>query len=80
LGFAGGLALGGAAGYGGYGGYYGDDYADNNYNDGNYDEGQSYVVSNGPNEDSGYCGHRHKSFDPASGTYLGYDGLRHSCE
>ena len=22
---------------------------------------------------------RYKSYDPASGTYLGYDGLRHPC-
>jgi BA14K-like protein len=76
LGFAGGLAIGGALGYG-YDGYYGDDYyADNVYNDGD----QSYVVSSGPTSDSGYCAQRYKSYDPASGTYLGYDGLRHPCE
>jgi hypothetical protein len=76
----GGLAVGSALGYG-YGGYYGDDYyADNGYYDGNYgnyDSGPSYVVSSG---DSGYCAQRYKSYDPASGTYLGYDGLRHPCE
>ena len=27
----------------------------------------------------GYCMRRYKSFDPGSMTYLGYDGLRHSC-
>ena len=27
----------------------------------------------------GYCSQRYKSYDPASGTYLGYDGQRHSC-
>jgi hypothetical protein len=27
----------------------------------------------------GYCMQRFKSYDPASGTYLGYDGLRHPC-
>jgi hypothetical protein len=27
----------------------------------------------------GYCLSRFKSYDPASGTYLGYDGLRHPC-
>jgi hypothetical protein len=26
-----------------------------------------------------YCRQRFKSYDPASGTYLGYDGLRHPC-
>ena len=26
-----------------------------------------------------YCEQRFKSYDPASGTYLGYDGERHAC-
>ncbi len=26
-----------------------------------------------------YCSQRYRSYDPASGTYLGYDGQRHSC-
>ena len=26
-----------------------------------------------------YCAQRFKSYDPRSGTYLGYDGLRHPC-
>jgi BA14K-like protein len=26
------------------------------------------------------CAQRHHSYDPASGTFLGYDGRRHSCE
>ena len=26
-----------------------------------------------------YCASKYRSFDPASGTYLGYDGLRHPC-
>lgn len=26
-----------------------------------------------------YCASRFQSYDPASGTYLGYDGLRHPC-
>ena len=26
-----------------------------------------------------YCMNRFKSYDPASGTYLGYDGYRHPC-
>jgi hypothetical protein len=28
---------------------------------------------------SAYCAQRYKSYDPASGTYLGYDGVRHPC-
>jgi hypothetical protein len=27
----------------------------------------------------GYCASRFRSYDPASGTYLGYDGYRHPC-
>ena len=27
----------------------------------------------------GYCARRYRSYDPASGTYMGYDGLRHPC-
>ena len=41
-----------------------------------------YVVS-GPvvaqNDDASYCAARFRSYDPASGTYLGYDGMRHPC-
>jgi hypothetical protein len=70
------LAVGGALGYG-YGGYYGDDYYAGN--GGYYDGGPSYVIT-GQNGDPGYCAQRYKSYDPASGTYLGYDGLRHPCQ
>jgi hypothetical protein len=35
------------------------------------------VVSSGA--DPSYCAQRYRSYDPASGTYLGYDGLRHPC-
>jgi hypothetical protein len=27
-----------------------------------------------------YCSQRYRSFDPATGTYLGYDGARHVCQ
>ena len=27
-----------------------------------------------------YCSSRYRSFDPASGTYLGFDGNRHYCQ
>jgi hypothetical protein len=59
--------------YGGYGydnGYYGSGYG--------YDPGYStYSTSDG--RDAAYCAQRFKSYDPASGTYLGYDGIRHPC-
>lgn len=32
-----------------------------------------------PGDAIGYCMQRYKSYDPASGTYLGYDGYRHPC-
>jgi hypothetical protein len=73
----------------GYGGYndpynYSDDYA---YNDPGYDGYSDYNGYSGYGGDSGYlvssggdptyCAQRYQSYDPASGTYLGYDGLRH---
>lgn len=33
----------------------------------------------GYNDWLAYCSSRYRSFDPASGTYMGYDGHRHSC-
>ena len=35
-----------------------------------------YVV---PGDADAYCFSRFKSYDPASGTYLGFDGYRHPC-
>ena len=32
-----------------------------------------------PQDTVAYCVQRFKSYDPKSGTYLGYDGVRHSC-
>jgi hypothetical protein len=29
---------------------------------------------------SSYCARRYRSYDPASGTYLGRDGRRHTCQ
>jgi BA14K-like protein len=29
--------------------------------------------------DDADCSQRYQSYDPASGTYMGYDGQRHSC-
>jgi hypothetical protein len=33
----------------------------------------------GGGDTTAYCMSRFKSYDPGSGTYLGYDGLRHPC-
>jgi hypothetical protein len=84
-GFAADVAAGSALGYGAYGYdpyWYGDDYA---YDDG-YDLGYPVVaggpvVAEGPvvTGDASYCAQRYRSYDPATGTYLGFDGLRHPC-
>jgi hypothetical protein len=62
-------------GYGGiyFGGgpYWGGSYA---YDDDYY--GDAPVAAGG---DVAYCMRRYRSYDPRSGTYLGFDGLRHPC-
>jgi hypothetical protein len=73
--YGGGLAVGAilggllAAPY--YGGGYYDGYGYDGY-------GYGYEA---PADDSGvaYCMQRFRSYDPASGTYLGNDGHRHPC-
>ncbi|AWM88809.1 BA14K family protein [Microvirga sp. 17 mud 1-3] len=40
---------------------------------------QAAPVYSAPNSSVSYCMQRFKSYDPASGTYLGYDGVRHPC-
>jgi hypothetical protein len=32
------------------------------------------------NADTSSCAQRYRSYDPASGTFLGRDGVRHSCQ
>jgi hypothetical protein len=32
-----------------------------------------------PEDSTAYCSAHYRSYDPASGTFLGYDGLRHAC-
>lgn len=39
--------------------------------------GSASQASMGPDES--YCAAHYRSFEPASGTYLGYDGRRHLC-
>jgi len=85
----------GGYGYGYSDQYYGDNYAydQNGYGDSYaYDNGATFdaglplvtfnqpvQVEQGATGDASYCAQRYRSFDPASGTYLGYDGLRHPC-
>jgi hypothetical protein len=70
-----GSAYGAGPGYSGYAYSPGAAYA--------YAPGPSYSAAPGPSYSAGgdesYCRQRFRSYDPASGTYLGYDGLRHSC-
>jgi hypothetical protein len=81
-GFWPGLAAGAAIGaigssYAYYGGpYYDDSYY---YNDGYYDDSVTVGVVPEGGDSVAYCQQRYRSYDPASGTYLGYDGLRHPC-
>jgi len=49
-------------------GYYG--YDDDGYSSYGYDPSAG---------DDSYCAARFHSYDPRSGTYLGYDGQRHPC-
>jgi len=47
-----------------------------------YNPGYSYGYSPdayGYGGDVDYCMRRFRSYDPRSGTYLGFDGLRHPC-
>jgi hypothetical protein len=76
-GFAAGAAIGGLGSYAYYGGpYYDDSYYDGGYYD---DSATVAVVPDTGGDGAAYCAQRYRSYDPASGTYLGYDGLRHPC-
>jgi hypothetical protein len=79
-GVAAGAAIGALGSYAYYGGdpyYYDDSYY---YNDGYYDDSATVAVGPDVGGDSvAYCQQRFRSYDPASGTYLGYDGQRHPC-
>lgn len=89
LGLGVGLGLAGAGlGYG-YGpfddGYYGTEYGPAGYGYGYAPVGygpavgatETVVTSSGSSDS--YCARRFRSYDPLSGTYLGYDGRRHAC-
>jgi hypothetical protein len=40
-----------------------------------FDNRDSYAMAQG----NTYCAQRYRSYDPASGTFMGYDGQRHPC-
>lgn len=62
---------------------FGPSYYDYGYDYGYYpydDESYAYVAPGSADGDSvAYCQQRFRSYDPSTGTYLGYDGLRHPC-
>jgi hypothetical protein len=71
LGLAAGAIIGGAIigatqpyGYYGYSGY---------------DPGYGYAAPYAGGSQVGYCPQHFRSYDPSSGTYLGFDGFRHPC-
>lgn len=69
-----GAAIGGSYAYYGGPGYYDPSYYDDGYY---YDD--STVAAVPVEDDAASCAQRYRSYDPASGTYLGYDGQRHPC-
>ena len=44
-----------------------------------YEDDEPVVAINRDRRTVDYCKRRFKSYDPRSGTYLGYDGRRHPC-
>lgn len=67
-GFAAGALIGGALASRPY--YYGGPYYDGPY---------AYEPGYAGDDAETYCEQRFRSYDPESGTYLGYDGRRHPC-
>jgi BA14K-like protein len=61
---------------------FGPGYYDYGYDYGYYpydDDAYAYVAPGAGVADGDSCGQRFRSYDPSTGTYLGYDGLRHPC-
>jgi hypothetical protein len=62
--------------------WYGYDYGPGYAYDPGYGYEPGYTSEPGyaaPGGDPAYCQQRFRSYDPGSGTYLGYDGIRHPC-
>ena len=75
-----GAVIGGAIASQSYGYYGGPGYYAPGYDDQYYDDGAVAVAPAPVGDDAAaYCMQTYRSYDPASGTYLGYDGLRHLC-
>ena len=81
-----GAVIGGALASESYAYYGGPDYYASGSYPGYYDDGYSddaavVAVAPAPGGDDAvaYCMQTYQSYDPASGTYLGFDGLRHPC-
>jgi hypothetical protein len=49
------------------------------YNAPYYYPGPGYAYEPVPSDAVAYCLQRFRSYDPATGTYVGYDGRRHPC-
>ena len=78
---AGGLIGGALAApyYYGYGPYYPGPYYPAPYYPGPGPYAAAPAYSGAGGGDEGYCAQRFRSYDPSTGTYLGYDGQRHPC-
>jgi hypothetical protein len=68
------LASDGYGYYGAPGPYYAPGYYDDQY----YDDAAAGAPLEG-DDAVAYCMQTYRSYDPQSGTYLGYDGVRHPC-
>jgi len=78
LGLAAGAVVGSALAAPYYYGEYGYGYGPYAYDDG-YDGAYAAAPAYGGDRDEAYCAQRYRSYDPSSGTFLGYDGARHPC-
>lgn len=85
-GFVGGVVAGAAIGgalaapyYDSYAYYTGDPTYGGDYYDDTGAGPVTEVAPVGGGDDVAYCMQMYRSYDPASGTYLDYDGLRHPC-
>ena len=75
-----GAVIGGALASGAY--YSGPGYYAPGYYDDQYENDAPVAVVQGPgggDDSAAYCMQTYRSYDPRSGTYAGYDGMRHPC-
>jgi hypothetical protein len=77
-----GAVIGGALAAGSYAYDGGPGYATGDYDNQYYNEGAVTIVQgpgDGGDDQVAYCMQTYRSYDPPSGTYLGFDGMRHPC-